>query len=208
MQSAVLVVDDHDLFGSALAEMLSAKGTADVADVALNAAEALDMYEPGKYDLILTDLDLGDSQDGFYLLARVLEQDPEAHVVIVSARDDADLVSAAVHGGAVGYFTKGMNLDELHQKVELAIQGKAVFDTNAANSLAAATRQGPTVSLTSRERDVITAMSHGLTMNEIADSLYISIDTVKDASRRAYRKLKVNSQAHAVATCLRKGIIS
>ena len=132
-----------------------------------------------------------------------------AAVLVVSQDLRPDLASRALARGADGFFSLGVDDDELLAAVLAAtavgVGGEAPGSSDAA---AVEARLGQDVGLTPREVDVLTLITRGLSNQEIAEQSYLSINSVKTYIRSAYRRIGVNSRSQAVVWCLQHGFPS
>ncbi len=156
-------------------------------------------------DVILYDafgLHEGDGADlEFYV------KETTAAVLVVSQDLRPDLASRALARGADGFFSLGIDDDEL---AAAAISATAWADDDADAPAATDVEQvearlGHDVGLTQREIDVLTLITQGLSNQEIAETSYLSINSVKTYIRSAYRRIGVTSRSQAVVWCLQHG---
>jgi DNA-binding NarL/FixJ family response regulator len=134
-------------------------------------------------------------------------KETSAAVLVVSQDLRPDLASRALARGADGFFSLGVDDDELLTAVLTASSpdegGGVVVD--AADPRAVEHRLGQDVGLTPREVDVLTLITQGLSNQEIAEQSYLSINSVKTYIRSAYRRIQVTSRSQAVVWCLQHG---
>lgn len=119
-RSRILVVEDEENARDALAEFLSYRGY--LVETAANGLKALPKLGEFSPDLILTDLQMP-GLDGFGLIRKVYEQDPERVIVVMSSLDRRELADPQVCARTAGYVTKPIDLDVLIQVIERAIAG-------------------------------------------------------------------------------------
>jgi len=112
--SKVLVVDDEEVARTNLTRVFGKEGYR--ADSAANGLDALKMAETGHYDLIVTDLKM-DKMDGLTLLEKVKAVSPATEVMLITGFATVDTAVSAFKKGAVHYFSKPVNLDELRAGV-------------------------------------------------------------------------------------------
>ncbi|HRI49866.1 MAG TPA: response regulator [Pseudomonadota bacterium] len=118
----ILVVEDEDNVRDVLAEFLSYRGY--LVETAANGLKALPKLREFAPDLILTDLQMP-GLDGFGLIRRAHEQDPDQAIVVMSALAQAEASDAQMSACTAGYVTKPIDLDELIKVIEHAIAGSA-----------------------------------------------------------------------------------
>jgi two-component system, NarL family, nitrate/nitrite response regulator NarL len=108
----LLIVDDNDLFVSALEGFLETEASLEVIGRAANGAVAVELAADLQPDVVLMDLSMP-SVDGFEATAMVREQAPEAAIVVLTGSDDPADQERARTAGAAGYITKDRILGEL-----------------------------------------------------------------------------------------------
>jgi DNA-binding NarL/FixJ family response regulator len=130
-----------------------------------------------------------------------------ASKVLAVGRDlRPDLVSQALKVGVDGFFDIGVNEKELLKAVESAASGWELGDSELTD--ARASRLGADVGLTPREVEILGLIARGVSNQEIADRVFLSINSVKTYIRTAYRKIGVHSRAEAVGWAIRHGFAS
>ncbi|QCW51968.1 response regulator transcription factor [Nocardioides dongxiaopingii] len=203
--STVAVVSPLDVVSAGLTAMLSHHPDR-VAVVELSTGA--DAHDP---DVILYDavgLHQGDGADlEFYVNSTV------SAVLVVSQDLRPDLAARALARGADGFFSLGVDDDELLSAVLSATPvGVGVAATSGAvgstDAEAVGHRLGHDVGLTPREVDVLSLITQGLSNQEIAERSYLSINSVKTYIRSAYRRIGVSSRSQAVVWCLQHGFSS
>jgi len=196
---AVLIVDDHPLFRDALSAAL---GTAfpdgATAQHASSLAEALSRLKAQRFDLVLLDLTLGDTQE-FDGLTRLLAARPGCPVVVVSATESQQAFSAAKALGAAGYLPKSMSMEDLSAALATALDGGQWFPPG--DPAADAGRDellSRVADLTPAQRKVLAGLNDGLLNKQIAYEMDISVATVKAHMTAIFRKLGANNRTQAL----------
>ncbi len=206
----VIVIDDHELFSTALTMALRGEGldarTIPVADL----TGMLD-GPPGPAGLVVLDLDLGRDDRGTYrhgadFVGRLRERNWS--VLVVSGSVDQPGVAAAIAGGAIGSVPKSSSFDELLRTIVTAAQGDPVMSevehrdwVDQHRRYLARERElsRRLARLSRREREVLELLAEGLRAAAIADRLVVSMPTVRTQIRSVLTKLEVTSQLEAVA---------
>jgi DNA-binding NarL/FixJ family response regulator len=210
----VWTVEDDVDFRGALAEVLAP--AAEVARAFGSVEEALAWIGVAdrtvglaRPDVLLLDVNLP-GMSGLDGLAALKARLPLARVVMLTIRDDAETVYAALGAGASGYLLKSADPDELVAGVEAAYAGAMLIPPTVARLvLARFERVGPTqdYGLTGREREVLGWMVEGLIQKEIAAKLNVSDSTVNTHVQHIYEKLQVHNAAAAVAKAVREELL-
>lgn len=205
----VLVVDDHEVFGTSLARTLDDEPDLDVIGSVTGATEALDIIPQG-VDVVLSDFRLAES-DGVTLARMVRERWPDVKVVILTASNDEAVLAAALDAGCAGFVTKGESLSTVIGAIRGAAAGEAVITPSLLARLLPRITQrgkGPNPDLTRREREVLLLIVQGKTNQEIADHLVLSRDTVRNHVASILSKLGVHSKLQAAAVAVQRGLVA
>ncbi|MFA5910137.1 MAG: response regulator transcription factor [Vicinamibacterales bacterium] len=150
---------------------------------------------------VLMDINLP-GMTGIECTRRLKDAAPGLHVVMLTTFDDSDRVFESLKAGAAGYVLKRAPRDEIVRALREVCEGGAPMSGAIARKVVQYFRQtqaAPEVgTLTDRERAVLDALSEGQQYKEIADTLAISINTVRKYIRSIYEKLHVNTRTEAV----------
>jgi DNA-binding NarL/FixJ family response regulator len=188
-----------------------------------SAAPALDVLErasadatPEPWDLVLMDLDLP-RMKGIEATRRVKARSPELPVVVLTVFEEPATILEAICAGADGYLLKKMPAPELLSQLRGIAAGgvpltsrvaRTVLDLLRANPAAqGAGAQPDRLNLTDREQEVLQCLVRGLAYKQAADTLGVSLDTVRTHVRAVYRKLQVHSVAEAVSRAIRDRLV-
>jgi DNA-binding NarL/FixJ family response regulator len=138
---------------------------------------------------------------------------PELNILMLTIYEDSQSVFKALCAGACGYLVKKTPPSRLLEAIKDASEGGAPMSSLIARQVINVFQKTQNkiteeiAKLSSREIEVLTSLSDGNNYQEIADRLFISVDTVRHHIRNIYRKLHVHSQSEAVAKAIRKGLI-
>ena len=169
------------------------------------AAERIDVVETGASMPVLTDVDIvlydtfGQVQgDGLDLQDFV--RDSGAKVVIYSWNLKPEMIVQALRGGARGYLSKVLTGPEIVAALERVMNGEIVIlpGDNETSVAGAGDWPGREAGLSPREAEILALITQGLTNQQIADRVYLSINSVKTYIRSAYRKIGVERRPQAV----------
>lgn len=212
--STVLIVDDAELFRSALATAVNDAGF-DVVGTAADAMSAIRLVREHRPDLVLLDV-LMPGMSGLEVVSTIIEDSPKTAVVLLTSSESSEDMLAAVKAGARGYLTKDTPLDRLVASLREVEAGGAAtspaMEAKLFEIVAQLLRTRDVVasrppSLTGREIEILHEVAEGLTSREIADKLYISENTVKNHIRNILDKTGLGSRHDAVLFAIRQGII-
>jgi DNA-binding NarL/FixJ family response regulator len=202
-RTRVLVVDDHALLRTGVANIINQEPDLRVVAEAENGAEAVDAYARHHPDVTLLDLRMP-VMEGVEAVRRIRELDPRARVIVLTTYDTDDEIASALKAGAKAYVLKDISADELVNCIREVLAGKTYLAPAAAAKLA----EGVTrVQLTPREMATLRLMADGKTNKEIASELDISDRTVKTHLGHLFGKLGVTSRTEAVKVATRRGLV-
>ncbi len=210
MSIKVLVVDDHEVVRSGLKSLLAGTDIKIVAE-AISGDAAVKAAQKHNPDVVLLDVRMADG-DGLTALGRIKLDRPEMPVLMFSGFDNPTYVARAVALGANGYILKGTNKDKLLDAIRRTAKGENIWTREELRRVtgALATPRLATdveVPLTQRESEVLHQLALGLTNKEIAQSLQISYETVKEHVQHILRKIGVTDRTQAAVWAVRKGIV-
>jgi DNA-binding NarL/FixJ family response regulator len=208
----VMVVDDHPMWRDAVERDLTAAGFQIVA-VAANGNEALARFPAARPNVVVLDLQIP-GPNGVEVTARVLEQDPAARVLILSASGEQADVLDAVKAGATGYLVKSASSAELLDAVRRVALGDTVFTPGLAGlvlgefrrMLDAPASDDGTSRLTDRETEVLRLVAKGLSYKQIAERLVLSHRTVQNHVQNTLRKLQLHNRVQLTRYAIEQGL--
>lgn len=208
----VLIVDDHPVVRFGLSHSLEEEDGIDVVGEAADTAEALEKVRLLTPDVIVLDLELGESH-GVEALRAIRSVAQANAVVIYTSFVDAERVSEAVDLGFKGYLTKEADPKELAKTIRIVHAGGTVLDPLVASKLMTKVHdQGkpvppaPDRTLTVRERDILAELMTGRSNRDIAKRLFISERTVKFHITSIFGKLRAKNRTEAVLKAVQAGI--
>jgi DNA-binding NarL/FixJ family response regulator len=180
-------------------------------DALLNRVVESAAPERRPWDLALMDLELPGT-DGITCTRTLKEQLPGITVVVVTVREDANDVLAAICAGADGYLTKRTPPGEILAELRSVMDGGSPLSAGVARTVLELLRgqsrpPRARLDLTEREQAVLRCLVNGRTYQEAGDDLGISIDTVRSHVRHVYGKLQVHTVAQAVSRAIRDGLV-
>jgi DNA-binding NarL/FixJ family response regulator len=205
----VLVVDDHEVLASALAQALDAEPDIIAVGVAGTLEQAVAMIPTTVPDVLLLDHRLPDG-DGVAEIGRLRDLRPSMAVIVLTASAAEHVMVAAIEAGVSGFLSKTRSLAEVTSAVRAAAAGEAVISPEMlARLLPRLNRTGRAghETLTEREREVLGLLSEGLTNAAIAERLVVSVHTVRNHVANLSAKLGARSKLEALSIAVREGLL-
>jgi DNA-binding NarL/FixJ family response regulator len=200
----VAVVEDDPQLRADFTRLIDAAEDMTCACSCSSAEEALSTLQASKpiADVVLMDINLP-GMNGIECVRRLRSSEARLQIVMLTTFDDSSTVFESLKAGASGYLLKRSTPDDLLDAIRDVARGGAPMTGAIARKVVQYFGQrGPAPeveTLTTREREVLVALSQGLQYKEIADSLAISINTVRKYIRDIYEKLHVNSRHDAIS---------
>jgi two-component system NarL family response regulator len=202
-RATVLVVDDHALMRTGVANIINHELDLQVVAEASNGVEAIAAFEHFHPDVTLIDLRMP-VMEGVEAVRQIRALDPRARVIVLTTYDTDDEISRALKAGAKAYVLKDISADLLIGCIRDVLAGKTYLAPSAAARLA----EGVThVQLTPREMAALRLMADGKANKEIATDLSISERTVKTHLGHLFEKLGVTSRTEAIKVATRRGLV-
>jgi hypothetical protein len=210
MSVKVVIADDHEVVRRGLASLLAGSEVKIIGEAA-NGDEALRLAKKLKPDVVLLDIRMP-GKDGLSTLEKIRAELPSIRVVMLSTFDNPTYVARAVAAGAHDYILKGSSRAEIIASITGAAAGQLParagelrrVATTMANRVAT---PDPDIPLTQRETQVLRHMALGLSNKEIAQSLTISVETVKEHVQNILRKIAVTDRTQAAVWAVRRGLV-
>ena len=208
MPITVVIIDDHEIVRYGLVSLFKDSDIR-VAGQGADDDEAVKLARRHQPSVLLLDVRLG-GRDGINAIKRIRAAAAESRVVMLSAFDNATHVARAIAAGAHDYLLKTATREELIDAVTAAAGGSPPSRHGELRRIAGtlARRPPPTtdIPLTTRETQVLRLVATGLSNQEIADSLGISVETVKEHVQNMLRKTALNDRTQAAVWAIRQGI--
>ncbi|MED2972296.1 MULTISPECIES: response regulator transcription factor [unclassified Fictibacillus] len=206
----VLFADDHEMVRIGVSSYLSAQSDLTVVGEAENGKKAVELALELRPDVILMDLVMNE-MDGIEATKKIIEQWPEAKIIIVTSFLDDEKVYPAIEAGAVSYMLKTSKASEIAEAVRATYHGQSVLEPEVTgkmmNRMRQKNHQQPHEELTSRELEVLLLMTEGKSNQEIADQLFIAQKTVKVHVSNILNKLDVQDRTQAVIYAFKHSLV-
>ena len=209
----VLIVDDHEVARIGMSWLLNSP-LFKVAGAVATASEALKCLREQPIDVVLLDLRLADG-NGLTLLEQIRKLHAEVPTVIFSAYENPTYIARAAALGAADYLLKSVSSKTLHDSLHRVVTGNSAGPESLLCLIQRTMREKVDVSklpsdfpLTARETQVLRHIALGLSNKEIAQSLCISIETVKEHVQHVLRKINATDRTDAAVRAIKSGIVN
>jgi two-component system, NarL family, response regulator LiaR len=208
----VLLVDDHEVVRSGVSAFLASQPDFEVVGEAKSGTEAVNLAQKTVPDVVLMDLVMA-KMDGVEATRQVKAVSPRTKIVVLTSYHQDEYIFPALQAGAISYILKDVKMDELADALRRASQGEATLHPRVASrviqELHGANREelNPYTELTEREMEVLKLIAKGQSNSEIAESLVISVNTVKGHVSNILSKLHLADRTQAAVYAWQQGIV-
>lgn len=206
----VLLVDDHEMVRLGVSSYLSVQDDIEVVGEAENGKVGYEKALALKPDVILMDLVM-ETMDGIESTKAILKEWPEAKIIIVTSFIDDEKVYPAIEAGAAGYLLKTSSASEIAAAIRATNQGETVLEAEVTGKMMARLNQKQVPKLhedlTNREHEILLLIARGMSNQEIADELFITLKTVKTHVSNILSKLDVEDRTQAAIYSFKHGIV-
>jgi len=199
----VLLVDDHAVMRMGLAALLGTQKQIEIVGDTGDGASAIRKAQKLQPDVVIIDL-MMPVMDGVETTRQLLEKQPDAKVLILTTFGTADGIAHALAAGAKGAITKTVDLKELLAAIRAVASGKRYVEEDIERLIAT---DPPVTDLSPRQQDILAGLTRGLSNEDIARMLDISVQRVKDHTNIIFHKIGAANRAEAVAIALRKHLL-
>ena len=211
----VLIADDHAVVREGTRRILEQEPDMEVVGEAGDGEEAVNLATSLKPDVAIIDIAMP-KLDGIEATKRIKATWPSINVLILSAYDDDQFIFSLLEAGAAGYLLKSIRSRELIDAIRAVYSGESVLHPSIARKVlnrfvsASGKQEGqePSGVLSDREMEVLKLAAKGLSNQDIAEKLCLSIRTVQGHLGHIFNKLQVGSRTEAVVRALKEGWVT
>ena len=207
----ILIADDHKVVASGLETLLDAYDELSVVGNVSDGQHLIEFVRSQEVDIILMDISMP-VMDGLEATKRVHREFPWIKILALTTHDDGSLVNAILRAGASGYILKTASSNELRDGVMRVMKGEKVLSTHLTSSLlehihASDKATELQAKVTRREREIIRLIAKEFTTQQIANTLFISTNTVTTHKRNLFAKFDVKNSVGLVRKAIDLGLV-
>lgn len=202
MRISIAIVEDERNYNNALKKVIDFQDDMLVVAQFYSGATALQDLASYSPDVVMMDIQLQDML-GIEVIRKIKDQLPGSQFIMCTSFEDDDKVFDSLKAGAMGYLIKGESMEKILASIRDVHHGGAPMSFSIARKVlghfqASHLQNKDCEQLTKRETEILELLGRGLLYKEIAEQIYISIDTVKKHVGNIYRKLQVNNKIEAI----------
>ena len=200
----LLIVDDHRILVEGLNKLFDNSDTVDVIGVAYSGKECRSALRKELPDVILLDINLPDVS-GIDLCKEIKTENPEIKIVALSSFNEYTIVRRMIENGASGYVVKNAMPEEIILSVE-TVANNEIFLCEEIDLLMHNRSNNP-IWLTPREKELLKYIVEGLTNHEIAEKMYLGVETINSYRKNLLIKLGAKNTAVLVRMALEEKLV-
>jgi DNA-binding NarL/FixJ family response regulator len=193
----VLLADDHPLVRAGIRSALASNDDIFLIGEAVDGPSTLAFCATEQPDVVLLDLNMPNSAP-FATVTRLRAECPQTQIIVLTAYDDDAYVRGLTAAGISGYILKEEALEVVSSAIQSVVRGGTWFSRGVALKLADRQADSISVRLTNRERQLLSLLVTGQDARQLAATLCLSEQTIRNYLSRLYDKLDVNSRAEAI----------
>jgi len=214
MKTKVVIADDHAIVREGVRMILAKEKDIEVVGEADDGSQALHLVETLKPNVVIMDISMP-GMGGIEATQALKARHPEVAVLALTMHEDESYVFQLLRAGASGYVLKRAAAQDLVQAVRAAAKGEAFLYPSVARKVVedylkrvqAGEERERYDGLTEREKEILTHIAQGLSNQQIAEKLFISIKTVQTHRAHILEKLGLHDRTELVRYAIRKGLI-
>ena len=213
----ILIADDQELIRDSLKIVLDMNEDMSVVGVAENGHKVLDQLAKTLPDIVLMDIRMPEL-DGVQCTKAVKEKFPDVKIIILTTFDDDEYVFYALKYGASGYLLKGCSMQELTAAIHTVMNGGSIlnqgvitkvvklFNQLAQMNMAMEFDNRSVTELNRTERNIASLVGRGFSNKEIAEKLFLSEGTIRNALSSALSKLNLRDRTQLAIWAVQTGV--
>jgi two-component system invasion response regulator UvrY len=206
----VMIVDDHALVRMGIRRLLDDLADMEVVAEADSGEAALSLVKLHQPDVILLDMKMP-GIDGWEVTRRITKSHPQVKVIAVTAMCAEPFPSRILQLGAMGYLTKESGAEEMACAIRRVVKGEKYLSAEIAQKMAInslqAPQESPFESLSEREMQVMLMITSGMTVQDIADRLFLSTKTINGYRYRMFEKLAIKNDVELTYLAIKHRVI-
>lgn len=205
MPTKVFIVDDHYMVVEGIRSLLQHEASIEWVGHAMTASSCLAFLKQNEVDVVLMDINLPD-KSGIDLCIEVKKAFPTIFILGLSTFNQQSFIQKMMGNGASGYLLKNASQEELMEGIQEVMKGKLYLSLEAAQSLRQSA-ETPVPVLTRREKEILELIADGMTNNEIAQKLFISVSTVDTHRKNLLAKFEAKNIAALIRMATQSRLI-
>lgn len=204
----ILIADDHQMFRAGMRSLINSIDQMEVVGEAASGFETIDFLQENQADIVLLDYNMPDLT-GLESIIEIRKQKIDVKIIMLTMHNKREIIRDVLAAGADGYLLKDSSRQELIDAITEVQAGESYFVDDVKDSLKDSYRipfEKKVIRLTPREKDVLKLICEELTTQEIADKLFISVNTVETHRKNLISKTGVKNGIGLVKFAITNGL--
>jgi DNA-binding NarL/FixJ family response regulator len=213
MKAGVLIYEDNSQLRDSIEKLITFSKEFLLLGSFPNVIDVENQVARLKPDVILMDIDMPGGVNGIDAVQKIRVFNQDVQIIMLTVFDDNRIVLEAIASGASGYLLKKNISEKLYDAIKEVLTGGAPMSPNVARMVIASMQkkrqnEENIYQLTPREKEILVALSEGVSYKAMASQFFISLDTVRSHIKNIYQKMQVHNQLEAVARARSSGVIN
>lgn len=208
MKIKVAIVEDQKTIRELLYQMVEQSEECECVSLCSNGMEAIDQLPLAQPNVVLMDIHMP-GINGIEVIKKLRSKMPNTQFLMCTIYEEEDHIFESLQSGATGYIVKNTPADEMIAAIKDIYRGgspmSSVIARKVISSFQPSKTENTDYNLTEREWEVLQSLARGLRYKEIAESQFVTIDTIRTHVRNIYKKLEVKTRTEAVNAAFGKG---
>lgn len=208
--TSIIIAEDVTLFLEGLSELLIIEPGINLIGEAMNGQQLLNQLEVRQPDLVLLDINMP-VMNGIEAAKIIRKLYPNIKILALTSHVEKVTVRRMIKAGADGYMLKDNSKEKLVEVIQTIMRGNSYYDPEIADLIKGnskqTSKQQRKVKITKREKEIIRLIAQGKNANEVANTLFISPQTVAVHRRNIFEKLNINKTAALITYAYENGLM-
>lgn len=197
MKHRVVIIEDNIPLRDGFSEVIKANDNFELINCYDNCEEAIERLQYDNANIFLMDIELP-GMNGVEGTKKIKAQDPNINILIVTVYENSETVFNALCAGASGYLTKNASPQQITNALDEVMKGGAPMSIHIAKMVVQSFQRAPESILSDRETEVLSLLASGKSYKSVADTMFISINTIRFHVKNIYDKLQVCNREEAI----------
>lgn len=193
----IVIIEDDQIIRDGYAFLIGQSDNYEVINTYESFDEAAKKITADMPDVILLDIELPGT-NGIEAIPKLKKILPQTHILILTVYESEKMIFDALSNGASGYLTKNTPAVKIIESIKEVTQGGGPMSVNIARVVINSFQRNQNSPLSKRETQILELISNGKSRTQIANELFIDLETVRSHIKNIYIKLDVNSRADAI----------
>lgn len=201
----IIIIDDHPVVIDGIRQLIESEPDMNVAGTAMNGCDCKSLLKNTPADIILLDINLPDI-NGMDLCEYIKQYYPAIRIIALTGFKEYFYMQRMIHNGASGYLLKNALPEEIIEGIRTVYGGSEYFSEEA-SSLLQSRKEKSGIFLTVRETELLSLIVDGYTNRDIADKLFLGVETINSYRKNLLLKLRVKNTAAMVKLAITEKLV-